>query len=151
MKALMTSLIFLFCGTVFAQSPAGLGFEKAIVFAPLKGTRVSVGYMTLNNPSAEKMTVTIKSMEGFKTAEMHETVHKDGKMSMEKLDSVEIPAKGSLEFKEGGRHIMLFDPTRELKVGEKIKAVFQVNGKEVPAEFEVKARVAGEDKAHHHH
>ena len=40
-------------------------------------------------------------------------------MGMRKIDSLEIPAGGSVELKPGGYHIMLIDLTRELKAGDK--------------------------------
>jgi copper(I)-binding protein len=41
-------------------------------------------------------------------------------MAMRKIDSLEIPAGGSVELKPGGYHLMLIDLTRELKAGDKI-------------------------------
>ena len=40
-------------------------------------------------------------------------------MGMRKIDSLAIPAGGSVELKPGGYHIMLIDLTRELKAGDK--------------------------------
>ena len=44
-----------------------------------------------------------------------------GMMGMRKIDSLPIPAGGTVELKPGGYHIMLIDLTRELKAGEKIE------------------------------
>lgn len=41
-------------------------------------------------------------------------------MGMRKIDSLEIPAGGSVELKPGGYHLMLIDLTRELKAGDKV-------------------------------
>ena len=41
-------------------------------------------------------------------------------MGMRKIDSLEIPAGGTVELKPGGYHIMLIDLNRELVAGEKV-------------------------------
>lgn len=40
--------------------------------------------------------------------EMHESVSENGVVSMNKLNSVDVPAKGVVEFKQGGKHIMVW-------------------------------------------
>jgi copper(I)-binding protein len=40
--------------------------------------------------------------------EMHESVSKNGVMSMKQIDSVDVPAKGEVAFAPGGKHLMLW-------------------------------------------
>lgn len=40
--------------------------------------------------------------------EMHETKKVDGVVSMEKLPSADVPAGGELDFKQGGKHLMIW-------------------------------------------
>ncbi|MCI4590187.1 copper chaperone PCu(A)C [Sphingobium sp. BYY-5] len=40
--------------------------------------------------------------------EMHESMTKDGMTTMERIDSVDIPAKGKVAFAPGGKHLMLW-------------------------------------------
>jgi copper(I)-binding protein len=40
--------------------------------------------------------------------EMHESVAKNGVMSMKPVDSVDVPAKGEVAFTPGGKHLMLW-------------------------------------------
>lgn len=40
--------------------------------------------------------------------EMHESVMKDGVMSMQPVDSVDVPPKGEVAFAPGGKHLMIF-------------------------------------------
>jgi copper(I)-binding protein len=44
------------------------------------------------------------------------------------LREVVVPAKGKLEFKPGGKHIMLMGLKRALKVGEKVPLVLKLDG-----------------------
>lgn len=41
--------------------------------------------------------------------EMHESVSENGLVKMNKLDSVDIPAKSTVEFQRGGKHVMIWD------------------------------------------
>ena len=40
--------------------------------------------------------------------EMHESVGKDGMMSMKPIESVDVPAKGKVAFAPGGKHLMIW-------------------------------------------
>lgn len=40
--------------------------------------------------------------------EMHESVSENGVVTMNKLNSVDVPAKGTVEFQQGGKHIMVW-------------------------------------------
>lgn len=40
--------------------------------------------------------------------EMHESKDKNGMMSMQPVDSVDVPAKGTVAFAPGGKHLMLW-------------------------------------------
>ncbi|WBQ16542.1 copper chaperone PCu(A)C [Sphingobium yanoikuyae] len=40
--------------------------------------------------------------------EMHESVGKDGMMSMQPIESVDVPAKGTVAFAPGGKHLMIW-------------------------------------------
>ncbi|HAF41452.1 MAG TPA: copper chaperone PCu(A)C [Sphingobium sp.] len=40
--------------------------------------------------------------------EMHESLTRDGMTTMERIESVDIPAKGKVAFAPGGKHLMIF-------------------------------------------
>ena len=56
-----------------------------------------------------------------KMVEVHTHVHKDGVMSMQKVDSLEIPAGETVLFKPGGLHLMLMGLQQEMKEGNEFK------------------------------
>ena len=39
---------------------------------------------------------------------MHESMAKDGMMTMKPVESVDVPAKGTIAFAPGGKHLMLW-------------------------------------------
>ncbi|MBU0933565.1 MAG: copper chaperone PCu(A)C [Alphaproteobacteria bacterium] len=40
--------------------------------------------------------------------EMHETISKDGMTTMERVESVDVPPKGQVDFAPGGKHLMIW-------------------------------------------
>lgn len=40
--------------------------------------------------------------------EMHESMTKDGMTTMERIDSVDVPARGEVAFAPGGKHLMIW-------------------------------------------
>jgi copper(I)-binding protein len=102
--------------------------EKALIYQPIAGSPVTGGFGVFKNTSDTTLHIKVKSAAPFKTLELHATLEKDGRMAMVKVEELTIPPRQSLELKHGSYHIMLFDPTRELKTGETLPVVFLVNG-----------------------
>ena len=73
-------------------------------------------------------------------AGLHRTSVVNGVMKMEDIDSIDIPAHGTLEMKTGGYHIMLMGLTQPLKEGEEIEITLTF---EKAGEVKVKAKVGG--------
>jgi copper(I)-binding protein len=67
----------------------------------------SAGYFTVHAGS-EPVTLRDVTTDAAVRVEMHDSVMTKGMMSMKKIDSVDIPAKGVLKFEPGGRHLMLW-------------------------------------------
>lgn len=145
------SAFSLFLGTMvfsfFAMATtSGLTLTDARIFAPIKGSNTTAGYAKLLNSSDSAIKVSIVKVSPFKAVELHETVPVDGRMAMQKVEEYNIPAKGSLELKPGGHHLMLFDATRGLNLDETLKVTLKVNGKEQDFDFKVVPRMASSHK-----
>lgn len=99
---------------------ASFGIINAKLRTPIAG-RPSAGYLAIENsgPKADRL-VAITSPD-FARVEMHDTVSEGGMKKMVKLDGVDIAAGSTLEFTPGGKHLMLFDPTKPLKNGDSVK------------------------------
>ncbi|MCK6599413.1 MAG: copper chaperone PCu(A)C [Bdellovibrionaceae bacterium] len=128
-----------------------LSFQDARIFVPSKGSVATAGYAVVNNKSEKEVSLVISKAEPFKAVETHMTVEKEGRMAMEKVDKFLIPANGSLELKPGGNHIMLFEPSREIKVNEEIKVEFLVDGQNQEVPFKTIPRVSTPKKEETHH
>lgn len=145
--ALLLSLI-LVAGPAFAKS-AAVSVEDGVILRPLKGSNATAGYGILKNTSARPVTLSVIGAAGFKAVELHETVSENGMAKMRKMETVKIEPGEKFVLKPGGNHIMLFDPTRELHGGEKLRIEFNDGKEKFSLPFTVKAR--SEEESHSHH
>ena len=69
--------------------------------------RPSAAYFTLHGGPKDTVLLSVTSPVVIRT-EMHESMNMDGMMTMAPLSRVPLPADGTVEFKPGGRHVMLY-------------------------------------------
>lgn len=96
--------------------PTELDVEDAWVRLPAVPGRPAAAYFTVEGGPAARTLHRVTADYAMR-AEMHETVGADGRMSMRPLRSVPIPAGEEVEFRPGGRHVMLYDLDRRAKPG----------------------------------
>ena len=99
------------------KPPESIGLKSgAVVANPVSG-RPSAAYFTLVNGPKDLVLEYARVPLAVRT-EMHESATVNGKMVMTPIERVPIPAGSTLEFKPGGKHLMVFDldPTA-LRVG----------------------------------
>ena len=65
------------------------------VFFTIKGGPEDVQLLSVLSPDAQRI-------------EIHESVNENGVVSMKQLTMVDVPAKGRVEFKHGGKHVMVW-------------------------------------------
>lgn len=82
-------------------------------------------YFTLQNPGAAQDRLLAARTPRANRAELHTHVQKGDLMSMQQVDSVSVPANGTLQFKPGGHHVMLFELTEPLRAGEHFPLTLQ--------------------------
>jgi copper(I)-binding protein len=76
----------------------------------------SAAYFTLHGGAKDATLVSVTSPVVIR-AEMHESMSKGGMMSMAPLKTVVLPAGGTVEFKPGGKHVMLYYVNPGVKPG----------------------------------
>jgi copper(I)-binding protein len=129
---------------------AQVEIEKPWTRATAPGAKVAAGYMIIRNKSASPERLVGASSPVSARVETH--VHiKDGDiMRMREVKGLDIPAKGSLELKPGGAHLMFVELKQPLKEGDKVPVILRFEkAKELNVEFHV-GRLA-EPPAHHKH
>lgn len=70
--------------------------------------RPAVGYFTVEGGPRDVQLVAVTA-DLAQRVEMHESVKENGVMTMKPLLSADVPAKGKLEFRQGGKHLMIWN------------------------------------------
>lgn len=77
-------------------------------------------FMTIENSDAQAVKVVKASAPNFDRVELHESIEENGMHKMVAQPFLSIPAKGSLELKPGGYHVMLIGVQQPSKAGDVI-------------------------------
>lgn len=121
------------------QQPADPAASGAWVRLPAVSGRPGAAYFTLKGGKTADTLLSVSTSAALR-AELHETMAHDGRMSMQPIRDVPLPAGGTLAFAPGGKHVMLFDIGPNVKVGDKVPlAIALAGGKRI----EVQAQVVG--------
>jgi copper(I)-binding protein len=76
---------------------------------------------------------------GFETVVIHRTIVKGGMTGMEHAPQIELLPNASLLFAPGGHHLMLLNPKRALRAGDRVDIHLEFRGGLVlPVAFEVR-------------
>ena len=119
--------------------PAELGAKDAWVRLPAVAGRPGAAYFTLHGGAQADILLAVSTPAALRS-ELHETTDQAGVKSMNPTRDVPVPAKGTVEFAPGGRHVMLFDLGPNVKPGGRIPlALVFASGKKL----EVQAQVVG--------
>lgn len=93
---------------VSCADPAPLYVDQAWVKLNANPAAPSAAYFTIHG-GAEPVKLLQVTTEGAVRVEMHKSAMKDGMMSMQSVQSVDVPAETEVKFAPGGLHVMLFD------------------------------------------
>lgn len=149
--ALAAPLLLAACG-----DPAPTYVDQAWVRASPNKDSPSAGYFTVHAGDAPVTLRGVLSDRALKV-EMHESVSANGMMSMKPIDRVDIPAKGTVVFAPGGKHIMLWGLNRQAVDQGKMPLTFLFsNGDRIivdavvqkPGAVAAPAKAADEHKQH---
>ncbi len=130
-------MLWLLSGAAMAQVEIDEGWLRAV--PPVSSS--TAGYMTLHNRGEQAVVLTGFETDIAEAGEIHTWVDGDeGTRRMQRLTEVEIPAGGKVEFRSGGRHLMLFRLTGELEPGDTHELCFGFRDVESPvcADFAVR-------------
>jgi hypothetical protein len=131
--------------TVLAQ----VRIEEPWARATAPGAKVGAGYLKITSGSADRLLGA--SSPAAQRVELHITVKEGEVLRMREVKAYDIPAKGGLELKPGGAHLMLVDLKAPLKEGGKVPVTlrFEKAG-EVKVELQVRALGATGGHRHSH-
>ena len=130
--ALLTLLLS--CGMAQAQDLV----LKDAKLSLLSGDMPGAGYFSLQNRSAEPLTLVGAESDVFKNTEIHMSMEKDGMASMQAVPALDIAAGDTLEFAPKGYHLMFMNRLTPLAVGDDVEVILHfADDQQLPATFEV--------------
>jgi periplasmic copper chaperone A len=97
-----------------ATTPSRVEVHEAWVRTPNPAVDVAAAYMTLVNTADEPVSLMAVSSPHANIVEMHETKNVEGMMSMQKVVSLRIPARGTVALQPGSTHLMLIGLARPI-------------------------------------
>ncbi len=154
MRKLLTALglvcLTLHATASVAQGRGDLQIEKPWARATVPGAAVGGGYLVIRNAGLAPDRLVGVSSPVSSRVEIHEMAMEKDVMRMREVKGVDVPAKGAVEFKPGGFHLMFIELKAPLKQGEKVQVTlrFEKAG-ELKAEFSVESAGAGGPAAKH--
>ncbi len=135
--------------SMFLMTPAlagGFKVDNAWIREAPPGSKNLVAYMTLENEKENTLVLTGAVSSEFESIEMHHTIIKDDIASMVRQYSIRIAPYSIEKFEPTGLHMMLINPRRELKEGDKVKiALLFSNYRKIKVVFLVRK---GDGKKH---
>ncbi|WP_343518897.1 copper chaperone PCu(A)C [Sphingomonas sp.] len=126
---------------------AELGASDAWVRLPAVQGRPAAAYFTVQGGAQATSLVAVSSPAAIR-GEIHEMKQDGAMMTMAPIKDVPVAAGGRVEFKPGGKHVMLYDLSPDVRVGATmpLRLAF-ADGKTV----EVQAQVRAAGDAHDSH
>lgn len=120
LMALSPALLLSGCG----RDPV-LRVNEAVVKLSPVDSNPSAMYFTVHGGPRDVTLISISSRSAIRT-EMHESSvdPKTGMATMSKIDRIEVPAGGKIEFRKGGKHAMLWGINMPARRLEKIDVEF---------------------------
>ena len=130
---------------------AAIQIENAWIQEPPPGVSVLAAYGRISNHSDQALALVRASSPDFARIEIHRSIVKDDRVSMEKLGRLPIPAHGFTALMPGDYHLMLFEPARRLVAGDSVSLqLYFDNGQSHGATARVERRRPHNHKPHQH-
>jgi len=122
-----------------ASEEAGVSVRNAWVRESPPGMTMMAGYMALRNNTSRSQVLVAASCSDVETVMIHRTIVKDGMAGMQHAPQIELSPNASLLFAPGGYHLMLMNPKRTLRAGDRVVINLEFRGGLLlPVAFEVR-------------
>ena len=109
-----------FAGCESASGPP-VAISEVRVLAPMPGSTAGVAYLTVTNDGPDAVTIRNIRSPQFDRIEIHETAIDDqGVSRMRQLQSVVVDPGETLQFAEGGKHLMMMGAQPDTRAGSPV-------------------------------
>src|SRR3954470_21643953 len=119
MRKTVTVTIFLLGLLAASAAQAQITVQEAWARATPPGAKIGAGYLTVRNAGAADKLVSASS-PAAERVETHISIREGDISRMREVKGYEVPARGALELKPGGAHLMLMNIKAPLKDGMKM-------------------------------
>lgn len=135
----VAAVAVLVAGLGVAEAQAPLTASGAWVREPVPGRTVTAAFVVIENAGAADLQIVGATCDAAGIVEMHEMVRSGDMMKMAPVKSIAVPAKGKVELRPGGLHLMLFELNKPLKEGDTVNLTLTTDtGAKVQAAAAVK-------------
>lgn len=122
-----------------AEPPPGLALSDQWLRVILP-SRPAAGYFTLTNSSDQAYVLDGAASPSCDDLMLHLSISEGGVERMTMVDSVDVPAHGSVQFAPGGYHLMCTGPGDDVVPGHSVVVTLHFRaGGEITAEFPVRS------------
>lgn len=122
-----------------ASEHSGVSVRDAWLRESPPGVSVMAGYMVLRNDTSRVQVLVGARSSAFENVMMHRTIARNGMSGMEHAAQIELSANATLQFLPGGYHLMLANPKRTLRAGDRVDIDLEfLNGRVLRVAFEVR-------------
>ena len=124
-----------------APACAGLEVRDAWIREAPPGAGMTAGYAQLLNRGSATLRIDGATSGFFGDASLHRTTLVNGSYVMEPVPVLEIPAGASVLLAPNGLHLMLMQPSRPLRAGERVPVSFSCGQNRTGIDFTVRADI----------
>lgn len=127
------------------ENPTGLTVSNArLLLPPVAGNPAAV-YFDLTNEGERAVAVRRADIADAKSASMHDMMEYNREMTMADMGPMTIRQGETIKFEPGGKHVMAFDLSPELKAGGKTEMTLTIAGGD-KVSVEVPVQAAGAER-----
>lgn len=132
------ALAVILVGSSTVACAGGISIESPWLRFIIK-ERPAAGYFTLRNDTDQKVELTGASSSGCGMMMLHQSTEAGGVDKMSAVESVDVPAHGTLQFTPGRYHLMCMNPQSTVAVGGVVSVILKfADGRTINAVFPVK-------------
>lgn len=125
----ITKVLLAFLGFAFfslnLQSQPVLSVESGHVNSLIPGQEATAGYLRIHNSGNQDALLVDFESPAAAMVQLHETNMNNGMMSMNRVESITVPAGGDLLMQPGGLHLMIMGVDKAAFAGESIELKLQ--------------------------
>ena len=85
----------------------------------------AAGYLVIENRGGEPVELVAVATEAAEQTEIHVMEYKDDRMTMRRVEGLQVPAGGEVALKPGGTHLMLMELRQPLRDGDEVELVLR--------------------------